>query len=211
MIKNWEDLTIADNFIFAKVLETDPACCKRLLEMILGFEIDSIAYPEREKTIETRLDSKGIRLDVYVKTADGQKIFDVEIQTTNNDNLAKRMRYYQALIDNDALDKGKYYSDLATTYVIFICTFDYFKQGRHIYTFRNRCEQDNSLLLGDESTKIFLNTNGTMNDVDQNLLDFLNYIVGVTSSNPFVKELDDKVQMIKQNKQWRNDYMRWKV
>ena len=71
--KNWQDLTIADNFIFGKVLENDPTTCKLLLETILGFEIDSIEYPEREKTIETRHDSKGIRLDVFTKTPDGQR------------------------------------------------------------------------------------------------------------------------------------------
>ena len=79
-IKNWEELTITDNFIFSKVLENDPATCKLLLETIFGFKIDKIEYPEREKTIETRRDSKGVRLDVFVKTADGQKTFDVEIQ-----------------------------------------------------------------------------------------------------------------------------------
>ena len=47
--KLWQDLTIADNFIFGKVLENDPATCKLLLETILGFKIDSIEYPEREK------------------------------------------------------------------------------------------------------------------------------------------------------------------
>ena len=66
MNMNWQDLTIADNFIFGKVLEINPTACKWLLETILGFEIDSIEYPEREKTIETRRDSKGVRLDVYV-------------------------------------------------------------------------------------------------------------------------------------------------
>ena len=127
--ENWENLTIADNFIFSKVLENNPEICKNLLEMILGFKIDHIEYVEREKTIETRIDSKGIRLDVYVKTGNDQKIFDIEIQTTNKDDLAKRTRYYQSLIDNDTLDKGKNYWELPSMYIIFICTFDYFKQN----------------------------------------------------------------------------------
>ena len=131
--KEWQDLTIADNFIFGKVLENDPVVCKQLLETILEFEIDEISYPEREKAFETRHDSKGIRLDVFVKTSDGRKMFDVEIQTSNNDNLAKRMRYYQGLIDNDSLEKGNHYWQLGTSYIIFVCTFDYFKRGYHFY------------------------------------------------------------------------------
>ena len=207
--KNWQDLTIADNFIFGKVLENDPATCKLLLETILGFKIDSIEYPEREKTIETRHDSKGIRLDVFTKTPDGQKMFDVEIQTSNNDNLAKRMRYYQALIDMDSLDKGKHYWQLGKSYIIFVCTFDYFNRGRHLYSFQESCDQDKNLLMGDETVKIFLNSKGKTNDVNNDLLAFLNYVAGKKSDNPLVEALDNGVQKVKRNKEWRSNYMRY--
>ena len=207
--KQWQDLTIADNFIFGKVLENDPTTCKLLLETILDFKIDEISYPEREKAFETRHDSKGIRLDVFVKTPDGKKMYDIEIQTSNNDNLAKRMRYYQGLIDNDSLEKGNHYWQLGTSYIIFVCTFDYFKRGNHFYSFRERCDQDHDLLMGDETVKIFLNAKGKKNDVSKDLLDFLNYINGKKSENPLVTALDEEVQKVKRNKEWRNDYMRY--
>ena len=207
--KEWKDLTIADNFIFGKVLENDPVTCKLLLETILDFKIDEISYPEREKAFETRHDSKGIRLDVFVKTPDGKKMYDIEIQTSNNDNLAKRMRYYQGLIDNDSLEKGKHYWQLGTSYIIFVCTFDYFRRGNHFYSFRERCDQDPDLLMGDETVKIFLNAKGKKNDVSNDLLDFLNYINGKKSENPLVTALDEEVQKVKRNKEWRNDYMRY--
>ena len=207
--KLWQDLTIADNFIFGKVLENDPATCKLLLETILGFKIDSIEYPEREKTLEARHDSKGIRLDVFTKTPDGQQMFDVEIQTSNNDNLAKRMRYYQSLIDTDSLDKGKHYWQLGKSYIIFVCTFDYFKRGRHFYSFQERCDQDYNLLMKDETIKIFLNAKGEENDVSSDLLAFLNYINGKKSENPLVEALDYGVQFVKRNKEWRNDFMHY--
>ena len=200
---------IADNFIFGKVLENDPVTCKLLLETILDFKIDEISYPEREKAFETRHDSKGIRLDVFVKTPDGKKMYDIEIQTSNNDNLAKRMRYYQGLIDNDSLEKGKHYWQLGTSYIIFVCTFDYFRRGNHFYSFRERCDQDPDLLMGDETVKIFLNAKGKKNDVSNDLLDFLNYINGKKSENPLVTALDEEVQKVKRNKEWRNDYMRY--
>ena len=43
-------------------------------------------------------------------------------------------------------------------------TFDLFGEGWHIYTFENRCIQNLELGLGDETTKIILNTKGTSND-----------------------------------------------
>lgn len=207
--KEWQDLTIADNFIFGKVLENDPVVCKQLLETILDFKIDEISYPEREKAFETRHDSKGIRLDVFVKTPDGKKMYDIEIQTSNNDNLAKRMRYYQGLIDNDSLEKGNHYWQLGTSYIIFVCTFDYFKRGNHFYSFRERCDQDHDLLMGDETVKIFLNAKGKKNDVSNDLLDFLNYINGKKTENPLVVALDEEVQKVKRNKEWRNQFMRY--
>ncbi|MBR3498691.1 MAG: Rpn family recombination-promoting nuclease/putative transposase [Selenomonadaceae bacterium] len=82
----------------------------------------------REKTIEARIDGKGIRLDVYVEEKDTNRSFDVEIQISNSDNLAKRTRYYQSLIDTDKLKRGQHYSCLGESFIIFICPFDIFKQ-----------------------------------------------------------------------------------
>ena len=63
----WINATIQNNFVFGKTLETYPDLCRRLLELILNVKIKEISYPEREKTINLRSDSKGIRLDVYVQ------------------------------------------------------------------------------------------------------------------------------------------------
>ena len=206
---DWQSLTIRDNFIFGKVLENNPTFCKWLLEKILGFEIDEIDYPEREKAVDTRKDSKGIRLDIFIRSSDGTKSYNLEMQVADNDDLAKRMRYYQGQLDNDSLDKGKHYWELTSSFIIFICNFDYFQRGRHIYTFHERCDEDNDLLLGDETTKIFLNTKGTMNDVNEDLLDFLDYVAGKKVDNTVINSINDEVAKIKQNKHWRGEYMRY--
>lgn len=39
------------------------------------------------------------------------------------------------------------------SYIIFICPFDAFGKGRHIYTFENICKEDNSVSMGDETLK----------------------------------------------------------
>ena len=121
--KQWLDATIQNNFIFGKTLETHPDLCRRLLELILNVEIKEISYPEREKTINLRSDSKGIRLDVYVEEKGTNRSFDIEMQVSNSDNLAKRTRYYQELIDGDKLKPGQHYSALGESIIIFICPF----------------------------------------------------------------------------------------
>ena len=203
----WANATIKNNFIFSKTMEMFPNLCRQLLEFILNTKIKEIGYPEREKTIEARTDSKGIRLDVYVEDKDTNRSFDVEMQISNSDNLAKRTRYYQGLLDIDKLKRGQHYSSLGQSFIIFICPFDKFKKGRHIYTFQERCDQDTNLKLNDGTTKIFLSTKGTLNDVSTEIKAFLDYVEYNTITGKFITELDDAVNSVKTNEKARHDFM----
>lgn len=129
------------------------------------------------------------------------------MQTSDTKELPKRTRYYQGMIDLNLIEKGKLYGELNTSYIIFICTFDPFGQGRHIYSFENRCKEDLSLKLKDGTTKIFLNSAGTKGDVSGNLKEFLLYLAGKESSNEFVQKVDSEVKRAKGNKEWRREYM----
>ena len=93
------------------------------------------------------------------------------------------------------------------SYVIFICTFDLFGKGRHIYTFENRCLQDYEIGFGDETTKIILNTKGTMNDVSSVMKRLLDYIDGQEASNEFTNALETAVRSVKNNENWRMEYI----
>ena len=211
LYEKWQRLTIRDNFIFSKVMEEYPDLCRRLLEKILRIKIKSISYPEREKVLESRLDSKGIRLDVYVEDKGTNRSFDVEMQISNSDNLAKRIRYYQALIDMDKLKHGDHYSALGETFIIFICPFDRFKDGRHIYTFKETCAENSAIKLGDGATKIFLSTKGKINDVDSDIKAFLEYVdSGIVDGN-FVEELNEAVDDVKSMKKAVKEFMTFEM
>lgn len=208
--KQWLDATIQNNFIFGKTLETNPALCRRLLELILNVKIKEINYPEREKTINLRSDSKGIRLDVYVEEKGSNRSFDIEMQVSNSDNLAKRMRYYQELIDGDKLKPGQHYSALGESIIIFICPFR-FKYNRHFYSFHERCDQELDFILESGVTKIFLSTKGTIDDVTPNIKAFLDYVDKGIISGDFVKELDDAVQLVKSNRKAMKEFMTYQM
>ena len=62
--KSFDELSIQDNFIFEKVMR-EKSICKELLERVLEISIRDIAYIETEKTMESGLDEKGIRLEMY--------------------------------------------------------------------------------------------------------------------------------------------------
>lgn len=63
------------------------------------------------------------------------------------------------------------------TYVIFICLKDVFGKNLPIYTFNNICEQDNSLTLGDNATKVIVNAEGSRDDLSENMRSFSDYLI----------------------------------
>ena len=153
--KKFEELTFADHYIFEKVLQ-NKEICQEILELLLKIKIDHIEYPEIEKTISPYYETKGVRLDVYVKDSD--KVFDIELQNACDEDLPLRTRFYQSMLDTDNLLKGQDYSELPSSFIIFICKYDPFNLGLPIYTFRNRCNEDLSLLLDDKKIKKIFNT-----------------------------------------------------
>ena len=205
-IKPYDELTIQDNFLFQKVMR-NKRICKLTLERLLDIEIKDISYPEEEKAIDVRLDSKSIRLDVYVNDDEGT-VFNIEMQTSKDmEELVKRTRYYQALIDIDLLEKGQSYDALNDTYIIFICTFELFTGKRHKYTFKNICLEKPELNLNDGTTKLFLSTKGEMDDISQPLKNFLDYVDGHAPADELMTEIDSEVSTAKKREEWRREYM----
>ena len=202
----WEELQISNDFIFGKIMQ-DPKLCKGLLQRILpGLKIDRIEYPETQKAIRPDIDAKSVRFDAYVEDGKGT-VYDIEMQVGTSKELPKRTRYYQSLLDMRMIDKGEPYKKLKPSYIIFICPFDQFGMGRHIYTFENICKEDKSVLLNDGTTKIFLNAKGTMDDVSPELKAFLDYVAGKKPADPFVDELEEAVKNARKNREWRHEYM----
>ena len=203
--KGLEERSIKDNFVFGEVMQ-NPRKCKSLLECILGIKIRKIKYPELEKTIDKAIGSKSVRLDVYVED-EFDTIYNIEIQATNRKNLPKRSRYYQGIIDINIIDKGDDYKKLKKSYVIFICDYDEFGKGRHIYTFENMCLEEPGLRLGDDTVKIILNTKGTMDDVGEDVKELLHYIAGQEPKSELTRSLDAEVSRVKSSRKWRRKFM----
>ena len=198
--------SISNDFLFGKVIQ-NPELCKELLQRILpDLKIDRIEYPELQKSINVDMDAHSVRLDVYVKD-DRETVYDIEMQVSDTKELPKRSRYYQGMIDLQLVDAGQHYKKLNKSYIIFICPFDLYGKGRHIYTFENICKEDNSIFMGDEAVKIFLNADGTMDDVSRELKAFLDYVAGQKPEDSYVEKLEEAVQEAKKNREWRHEYM----
>ena len=206
MAKPIEELTFTDDFMFGRVMQ-NPEICKGLLERLLEIKIDKIEYPVLQKTISPHYKSKGIRLDVYVE--DSNRVYDIEIQNVLDENLAKRTRYYQSMMDIDLLLKGKNYTELKESFVIFVCKEDFFGLNLPCYSFSNICKENPDLQLGDESHKIIFNASAFANEKNLEKKSILEYIIDKKSTSDFTEQLDDLVELTKINELFRSDYMAW--
>lgn len=182
-----------------------PQACKQLLELLLGIKISQIEITN-EETIEVDYDSKGIRLDVYVK--DTTNLYDIELQIVNTKELPERARYYQGLMDLDTLKSGEKYKKLKNSHIIFICMDDIFNHNMPIYTFENLCLENNKIKLNDRSFKHFFIAPICAKLVDnKDIRDFFYFLISNKASNKFTSELHNYVADAKHNMQWRIQYM----
>ncbi len=202
--EKWERATIANNFIFYKVMRNNPKICKRLLEILLEMEIEKIQIYQ-EEAVAIDFQSKGIRLDVYAKNS--TQAFNVEMQATDTRELPERARYYQSAMDIDCLKSGQQYKELKDTYVIFICLEDIFGQGLAKYSFENICREAKDLKLNDRSYKYFFIAKNCDKLLNEEQKDFLKLVTSNESRSGFAGEIQSLVKEAKHNFQWKRQYM----
>lgn len=77
--------------------------------------------------------------------------------------IGLRSRYYQSMIDMDCLMKEQDYADMKSSYVLFVCKNDLFKNengmgfGFPHYTFTTKCHEIDCLNFNDKITKVIIN------------------------------------------------------
>ena len=129
------------------------------------------------------------------------------MQTASGFALGKRSRYYQANMDLDCLREGEDYAKLKKCYVIFLCTFDYFKKDEPIYFFRS-WDVQKGLPLDDFSYKIVLNTACTPAKVPEALKPLYAYLNDPKASqaSSLTRRIDARVRKFNTD-DWRRKYM----
>lgn len=211
MPKSFDELTFSDDWMFQKVMR-NPAICAELVARLLHINVDHVEYPELEKTIAPYYQSKGVRLDVYLK--DSNKVIDIECQSNLKPALGKRTRYYQSMIDIDSLMKGEEYEKLKESYILFICKNDPFKDeqenhfGLPCYTFRNVCSENGAVNLDDKTIKVIYNASAYEREEDSLIKDFLHYIyTDKPGEDDLSNRLSRLVKKYKEDENLRSDYL----
>lgn len=199
---------LSDFALFMSVMKV-----KEAYEDILGIILDEadlkLKEVKAEQVILNKSGKRAIRLDAWAQDV-WDRQFDMEMQNdTNGDDVRKRSRFYQSLIDTPILKSGKKtrYKHLPSTAIIFITQEDIFGKDLAMYTFRERCEEVPELTLEDGTSKIFLNM--TSKNGRAELISLLQYMKHTTLDNEGVAvkdkrilDLDRIVGEVRQSEEW---------
>ena len=202
------EFNLSDFALFLSVAK-NPRAYRCMLSVFLEEPDIELAEVKVEQVILNKVGKRAIRLDAWAKSTDNRR-FNMEIQNdTKGDDVRKRSRFYQGMLDTPILKSGRKtkYKQLPSTVIIFITQDDIFGKDLAKYTFTEQCEEIAGLHLEDGTTKIFLNMsskNGT-----PELISMLQYIKKTRIDNPeiLVKdsrilELDKIVTEVKSSEEW---------
>ena len=202
---DFDKIGITDDVMFCTVLSNSEDC-REFLQRILGIEIEEIVIVGTQVSMKSNFHAKGVRLDVYAKDKKGNA-YDIEMQTTKMRELPLRSRYYHSEMDSYQIAAGEKYGNLKHSIVIFVCNFDLFAKNRSVYTFESICREDTEIHLQDKRKTIFININGSREDVPEELAHLLDYLKTKTPTDGFTERLEQRVLEIRRDTEWRDDYM----
>lgn len=201
-------LNLSDFALFLSVMKVKEAY-EDVLSIILDEPNLELKEVKVEQVILNKSGKRAIRLDAWAKDV-RERQFNMEMQNdTKGDDIRRRSRFYQGLIDTPVLKSGKEtrYKYLPSTIIIFITQEDIFGKDLAMYTFRERCEEVPELALGDGTGKIFLNMSSKNGRPE--LISLLQYMKHTTldNENVIVKDerildLDRIVGEVKQSEEW---------
>lgn len=202
------ECNLSDFALFLSVMKNKEAY-ECTLSIILDEENLTLTEVKVEQVVLNRSGKRAIRLDAWAIDNKNRQ-FNTEMQNdTVGDDVRKRSRYYQGLIDSPILKSGKNtrYKNLPSTIIIFITQDDIFGLDLAKYTFTEQCEEIAGLHLEDGTKKIFLNMNSKNGSPE--LVSLLQYMKETRMDNPeiIIKDrrivkLDEVVQEVKQSEEW---------
>lgn len=201
---------LSDFAFFMAVMEVK-AAHRDILSIILDEKDLELVEVKVEQIVLNKKGKRAIRVDALAVDKKKRRI-NTEMQNdTEKDDVRRRSRYYQSLMDTPVLKAGKEtkYKHLPETIVIFITQEDIFEKDLAKYTFTEQCEEVPGLHLQDGTQKIFLNM--TSRNGKPELVSLLQYMKETKLDNPEIvvkderlRELDRIVREVKETEEWED-------
>ncbi len=202
------EFNLSDFALFMSVMKVKEAY-ENVLSIILDESDLKLKEVKAEQVVLNKSGKRAIRLDAWALDI-RERQFDMEMQNdTNGDDIRKRSRFYQSIIDTPLLKSGKKtrYRHLPSTAIIFITQDDIFGKDLAMYTFSERCEEVPELSLDDGTSKIFLNMTSTNGRSE--LVSLLQHMKHTTLDHKNISMTDARIlnlariiEEVKQSEEW---------
>ena len=152
-LKNYRPL---DDDFMRELFRNNWALAELVLRIITGIKDLTLIQQETQYDLKRLVGAKSICLDVFGKD-NQQKLYDLEIQRADEGAVPERARYHSSAMDIEFLSEGQHFSELPTTYTIFITENDIFGAGKPIYHIRRMVTDFQNRPFADRSYILYVN------------------------------------------------------
>ena len=148
-----KQLRLMDDTFFNSCFDGNIPCMEVVLRAVLGNDRLRVTEVITQQSVPN-LYGRAVRFDALA--TDGETIYDVEIQRSDEGANPRRARFNSSMIDSREVSKGTLFLDLPETYVIFITEHDVWKRGKPLYTVR-RTFEDTEEVFNDGTHILYVN------------------------------------------------------
>ncbi|MCM1230637.1 MAG: Rpn family recombination-promoting nuclease/putative transposase, partial [Ruminococcus flavefaciens] len=184
-----EQFNLIDDDFFAVVMENKKAC-EKLLQILLQKDDLRVIEVTPQRSIRN-IFTRSVILDVLAEDSE-HKLYNIEVQTADNDDFPRRMRYNQASIDKNFFPKNKKYKTMTDVYLILISSFDVFRLGKMSYEVVKVIKGTDHIV--DDGVH---ELNSEIQENNSEISDLMQYFINSDSKNNQFGELSEEVNKIK--------------
>ena len=148
-----KQLRLMDDTFFNSCFDGNIPCMEVVLRAVLGNDRLRVTEVITQQSVPN-LYGRAVRFDALA--TDGETIYDVEIQRSDEGAIPRRARFNSSMIDSREVSKGTLFPDLPETYVIFITEHDVWKREKPLYTVR-RTFEDTEEVFSDGTHILYVN------------------------------------------------------
>ena len=148
-----KQLRLMDDTFFNSCVDGNIPCMEVVLRTVLGNDRLRVTEVITQQSVPN-LYGRAVRFDALA--TDGETIYDVEIQRSDEGAIPRRARFNSSMIDSREVSKGTLFPDLPETYVIFIIEHDVWKRGKPLYTV-HRTFEDTEEVFDDGAHILYVN------------------------------------------------------
>ena len=148
-----KQLRLMDDTFFNSCFDGNIPCMEVVLRAVMGNNRLIVTEVITQQSVPN-LYGRAVRFDALA--TDGETIYNVEIQRSDEGAVPRRARFNSSMIDSREVSKGTLFPDLPETYVIFITEHDVWKRGKPLYTVR-RTFEDTEEVFNDGTHILYVN------------------------------------------------------